>query len=70
MCLCGGNANDDGGTVVKKIEDHIQGGLKLTRDFVVEPARGDGEKQSKVGAFWDAMRERPSWKKIYGEGLY
>jgi hypothetical protein len=69
VSLCGGDINDDGATVVKKIEDHI-GGLKLVRDFVVEPARGDGEKQSKVGAFWDAMRERPSWKKIYGEGLY
>jgi len=67
--LCGGKANDDGATVVKKIEEHI-GGLKLARDFVFEPARGKGEKQSKLAAFWDAIRERPSWKKIYGEGLY
>jgi len=69
VSLCGGNINDDGSTVVMKIEDHI-GGVKLARDFVAEPAREKGEKQSKIGVFWDAMRERPSFKKIYKEGLY
>jgi hypothetical protein len=69
VCLCGGNVNDDGATIVKMLEDYI-GGVKLARDFVVEPARGKGEKQSKLGAFWDVMRERPSWKKIYEDGLY
>lgn len=68
MCLCGGNVHDDGATVVKKIENHI--GVKLARDFVAEPAREKGEKESKIGVFWDAMRERPSFKKIYAEGLY
>jgi hypothetical protein len=67
--LCGGDGNDDGATVVKKIEEQI-GGVKLARDFVVEPARGKGERQNKVGAFWDAIRERPGWKKIYGQGLF
>jgi hypothetical protein len=69
VCLCGGNGNEDGGRVVKKIEEHI-GGLQVARDFVAEPARGKGEKQSKLGAFWDGIRERASWQTIYGQGLY
>lgn len=68
MTLCGGNGNEDGATVVKKIEEKV--GVKLARDFVVEPGRGKGEKQSKLGAFWDGIRERMSWKKIYDGGVY
>ena len=29
-----------------------------------------GELQSKLAAFWDLVKERPSWKKIYGGSLH
>ena len=53
---------------MKRIEEKV--GVKLARDFVVEPGRGKGEKQSKLGVFWDGIRERVSWKKIYEGGVY
>lgn len=28
------------------------------------------ERQSRFAAFWDAIRERPSWKKVYADGLH
>jgi len=70
--LAGGTASDDGNTIVKKLEDHIGVGFKLPRDFVADQAKRDGgkDKQSKVAAFWDAVRERPSWRKVYAEGLF
>ena len=71
--LCGGTPNDDGNTIVKKLEEHIGGGFKLPREYLSELARRENpkpEKQAKIGAFWDAVRERPSWKKVYGGGLY
>jgi len=68
--LCGGEAIDDGKTIVKKIEEHVGGGLKIPRDFLTRREDAKAEKESKLGAFWDAIRDRPSWRKIYGEGLY
>lgn len=66
--LCGGEGSDDGKTVVKKIEG--QTGVKLPRDFLTRREAAQAEKETKLGAFWDVIRERPSWRKIYGEGLY
>ena len=71
--LCGGSATDNGSTIAKKIEEHVAGGLKLPRDFLTDAGRREGtkaEKQTKIGAFWDAVRERPSWQKVYAGGLY
>lgn len=71
--LAGGSGSDNGNTVVGKLEKHIGGGFKLERDFITEQERqekGNSEKASKLGAFWDELRERKSWKKVYGEGLY
>lgn len=28
------------------------------------------ERQNRLAAFWDAMRERPSFKKVYKDGLH
>ncbi|KAJ2967183.1 hypothetical protein NUW54_g13583 [Trametes sanguinea] len=28
------------------------------------------ERQNKLAAFWDAVKERPSWKKVYANGLH
>lgn len=68
--LSGGLYEDNGDTVIEKLEAHVGGGLALPKDFKVEDAQGKTEKHSKLAAFWDAMRVRPSWKEVYGQGLY
>jgi hypothetical protein len=57
---------------VTKLEGYIGGGFKVAREFMTEEAIREGvavDKQSKLGAFWDAVRARPSWQKVYGGGL-
>ncbi|KAF8227425.1 hypothetical protein L208DRAFT_1424732 [Tricholoma matsutake] len=71
--LAGGTAEDDGNTVVTKLEAHIGNGFILPKDFQDTDAQGiDSQeaRRSKLSAFWDAVKERPSWKKVYGNGLY
>lgn len=79
--LVGGTASDDGNTITSKLEARVGGGFSLPKDFSVAearrraglPAKEDeaGEtRQSRFAAFWDAIKERPSWKKVYGEGLH
>ncbi|KAF9535453.1 hypothetical protein CPB83DRAFT_888166 [Crepidotus variabilis] len=71
--LVGGTASDDGNAVVKKLEDHIGGGFKLTKEHLTEQPRRDTpkpDKQARLAVFWDAVKERRSWKKIYMDGLY
>ncbi|KAI0825083.1 hypothetical protein BC628DRAFT_1375397 [Trametes gibbosa] len=78
--LAGANAADDGNTAVGKIEAHVGDGFNLPKDFSVAEARrraglapnsvDSTERQNKLAAFWDAVKERPSWKKIYGERLH
>jgi hypothetical protein len=62
--LAGGTAEDDGNAAVAKLETHIGNGFVLPKDIQAD------SQQSKLGAFWDAVKERPSWKKVYGKGLY
>ncbi|OCH96128.1 hypothetical protein OBBRIDRAFT_787578 [Obba rivulosa] len=78
--VSGATAADDGDTVVRKVEAHVGGGLSLPRDLsVAEARRRNGvpatetdvdEQQARLAAFWDAIKERPSWKKVYAEGLH
>ncbi|KAL1951884.1 hypothetical protein VTO73DRAFT_1033 [Trametes versicolor] len=78
--LAGANASDDGNTAVGKIELHAGGGFSLPKDFSVAEARrraglaatnlDSTERQNKLAAFWDVMKERPSWKKVYANGLH
>jgi hypothetical protein len=68
VMLAGGTKEDNGESVVAKLEKYIGGGFMIPRDFPADLVR-DG-KQTKIGAFWDTIRERPAWKKVYGEGLY
>lgn len=73
VSLAGGAADDDGNTAIGKLEGHIGGGFTLPKNFqAVDARRKDPQPvhQSKLAAFWDAVRERPSWKKVYGNGLY
>lgn len=60
--LADGKSSDDGHTIVKKLEEYIGGGFKVPVN--------EGVEQSKLSAFWDAVRERKSWQKVYGGGLF
>ncbi|KAK0506204.1 hypothetical protein EDD18DRAFT_22396 [Armillaria luteobubalina] len=55
--LAGGAMTDDGSAVVEKLHHHVGTEFKL------------GQK-ARLSEYWDAMKERPSWKKVYAEGLH
>jgi len=81
--LSGGDASNAGDEAVAKLEAKI-GGQEFAKEFLVlavdsekqaTPTGGTGladtaRKQSKLAAFWDAMKERPSWQKVYEDGLF
>ncbi|KDQ63573.1 hypothetical protein JAAARDRAFT_29594 [Jaapia argillacea MUCL 33604] len=74
ISLAGGAASDVGNVAVSKLEAQV--GVKFPKDFKGgETQRPGGAEvaqagpQSKLAAFWDAVKERPSWKKVYAEGL-
>lgn len=78
--LSGADASDDGTTVVRKIEVHVGDSFSLTKDFSVAEARRRAglpatnvpptERQARLAAFWDSVKERSSWKKVYADGLH
>ncbi|THH11191.1 hypothetical protein EW145_g792 [Phellinidium pouzarii] len=78
--LCDGVPSDSGDTIVAKIETRVGNGFTLPKTFqtfVSSELGADpsleitpGAKRSKLAAFWDEMKVRPSWKKIYGEKLH
>jgi glutathione S-transferase len=80
IMLSGGQASDDGNTIVSKLEAHIGDSFSLPKDFSVAEARRRAglpannipasERQARLAAFWDAIKERPSWKKVYVDGLH
>ncbi|KXN90051.1 hypothetical protein AN958_05056 [Leucoagaricus sp. SymC.cos] len=55
--LAHGGADDDGKTIVQKIGERI--GEKTAE-----------EERTKIGMYWERVRERPSWKKVYSGGLF
>ncbi|KAK0478380.1 hypothetical protein IW261DRAFT_225543 [Armillaria novae-zelandiae] len=55
--LAGGAGTDDGSAVVEKLQHHVGTEFKL------------GQK-GRLSECWDTMKERPSWKKVYAEGLH
>ncbi|KAH7916450.1 hypothetical protein BJ138DRAFT_1075366 [Hygrophoropsis aurantiaca] len=71
--LSGGSIKDNGDLAMKKLEQHIGNGFVIPEDFlsVVIPAvNTTAEKpalRSRLAAFWDAMKERPSWQKVYAQ---
>jgi len=67
----GATTGDDGKTVVEKVEKLIGvGATVFPRDYSSSEQDRRGEKQAKLGVFWDALRERDSWQKIYGAGPF
>jgi len=78
VVLSGGRINEEGDVVVTRVESHIGSGIQFTRGFAALPATGGAPRQdgghpayqSKLAVFWDAMRERSSFRKVYANGLY
>lgn len=67
--LCGVSGSDDGKTAVEKIESYIGVGAFLARDYSADMTRR-GEKVAKLGVFWESVKGRESWQKIYGAGVF
>jgi len=36
----------------------------------IQPSTDKNSKQSRLAAFWETIKERPSWKKVYEAGLH
>ena len=70
MALAGGEAGDDGKTVVEKLEKYIGAGAVLPRDYKSTDVTRRGEKQAKLEAYWEGLKERASWQKLYLSGLF
>ncbi|EIN13777.1 hypothetical protein PUNSTDRAFT_79578 [Punctularia strigosozonata HHB-11173 SS5] len=82
--LVGSSVGDQGPLAIAKLESQVapDGSLGLPKDFAVLPPQNTPTldstpsdsrppvKVNKLAAFWDAIRERPSWAKIYEEGLH
>jgi len=65
VILAGGSAEDDGSTAIAKVEKYL-GDLALPKDFQVTDARQkDSAAVNKLAGYWNGMRERASWKKVY-----
>lgn len=75
--FAGAKASDSGTVIVAKIEQFISPGFSLPKDYQYPEAQRTPtagvetvpQDASKLAAFWDAIKERPSWQKYYGNGL-
>jgi len=79
--MSGASLSSDGDTVISKLQARIGEDFVLPKDFQT-PANADpkadpasqvtpGSKRTKLAAFWDEMKARPSWNKLEGlELLY
>lgn len=98
--LSGALPNEDGNSVIQKIEGLV--GTKFVKDIsivearrragldsavnlpgagadgksegaipqTIQPSTDKSSKQSRLAAFWETIKERPSWKKVYQAGLH
>jgi hypothetical protein len=70
--VSGGSSADDGTTAIAKLGAHIGPGFALPRNFVSQESGADGLRpnaQNKLAAFWNVIKQRTSWKKLYRDGL-
>jgi len=98
--LSGALPNEDGNSVIEKIESLVD--AKFVKDVsivearrraglgsavklpgtgaegkaegvipqTIQPSTDKSSRQSRLGAFWETIKERPSWKKVYEAGLH
>jgi len=74
VSLAGGTASDNGITVIEKLEKHMGSSLALPTNSQSPGSRPAAAEQpsakTKLAVYWDAVKERPSWKKVYANGLH
>ncbi|KAG2751969.1 hypothetical protein P692DRAFT_20830415 [Suillus brevipes Sb2] len=68
--LAGGSPSDDGDIAIKRVEKHIGNEFVFPKDFLSSSAFSPFTEEkavarSKLAAFWDAMKSRSSWNKVY-----
>ncbi|KAF9651869.1 hypothetical protein BDM02DRAFT_3138197 [Thelephora ganbajun] len=80
--ICGGLPSDDGNGVIEKIEGLVDAQFAKDISIVearrraglgpatIQPSTDKSLRQSKLAAFWETIKERPSWKKVYEAGLH
>ncbi|THH04733.1 hypothetical protein EW146_g10099 [Bondarzewia mesenterica] len=73
--LSGGNTTDNGADAIRKLERHVVGGFRLPKDAFPPSSQVPSSEgttlmnpvaQAKLSIIWDNIKERPSWKKVYG----
>ena len=74
--LLGCSLADDGDEVLTRLEARIGNQFAFPRNFqllAVPDLHSNpteevslGEKRAKLAVYWDVLRARPSWKKVYG----
>ncbi|VDB84946.1 unnamed protein product [Peniophora sp. CBMAI 1063] len=77
--LAGGSPSETGAVAIEKLEKHVGGGFLLPRiseaagtgsgvsggdEATPKAAEEPPRSTTKLGVFWDAARERPSWKAV------
>ncbi|THH14723.1 hypothetical protein EW146_g5646 [Bondarzewia mesenterica] len=73
--LSGGSMTDNGADAIRKLERHIVDGFRLPKDAFPPSSQASSSEgttlmnpvaQAKLSIIWDNVKERPSWKKVYG----
>ncbi|THH19728.1 hypothetical protein EW146_g1481 [Bondarzewia mesenterica] len=73
--LSGGSTMDNGADAIRKLEQHVGGGFRLPKDAFPPSSQAPSSEgttptnpvaQAKLSIIWDNVKERPSWKKVYG----
>jgi len=78
--LSGGSVEDSGCVAIEKLQEHVGDGFSLPKDtspLVITDALEVSDTtvpipstpQVKLSIFWDALKIRPSWNKIYGNRM-
>jgi len=48
----------------------VEGKANGSPPQTIQPSTDKNSRQSKLAAFWETIKERPSWKKVYEAGLH
>ena len=57
-------------TAVKLPGTSAEGKTNGTVNQTIQPSTDKSSRQSRLAAFWETIKERPSWKKVYEAGLH
>jgi len=68
VLLAGGSPEEDGNTVIGKLESHVGNGLSIPK--TTKTVGEETVSKSKLAEFWDAVKQRDSWQKVYSNGLH